>query len=250
MIISKKRKIDELSIKTHAKLIRDIACTIFFGFYDQRRGYAENNFQEDYTSKGIYGFLDDITNLSQRIDMYTDEYEDTCSDDELMEIIDRLYWEHNPYLNFNPGFSNLINEFYYYLRDLGDTYNIILDDLYYESVLPAVLDEINILFVKFMPNVDKDFYYIDTFINKYIASVNVVYDFAVTPITLNFFKTKVCNNKLHSNEIYRSNEYGEKVLYAIQTYKYDSDGEIESIITKVTDKFGGKVTSRNRDKFI
>ena len=241
--------IDELSLETRSHLIRDVACSVFFGYYDYRNGYINDDFKKGVNLKGIYGFFDTIKNASEILTDYHkdyfDEYNDSNSFDKKFDIV---FWKHHPYLGFD--FTNLINDFHYHLKHLAKKYNFIINGDFCEKVVPGVLDELIILCDKFMPDIDEDFYHIKGFSTKYITAVNMTYEVELLPTMPQIFKPEVYNYELYGNEVYRNNEHGEKVLYARQNYEYDNKGEVEKITTTIIDKFGGDVIVRYRDTFI
>ena len=235
MIASQETKllsINELDKKTHSELVRDVACSVFFGFYDYRKGYTERQFKKGDSLQGIYAFLENIRDSSD----FMQNYQDDCSFDDIdndLRDCEVFYWNHHPYLGLD--FTNLINDFHYHLKHLGKRYNIILYTNFYKSIVPAILDEINTLCDRFIPDIDNDFYNIKEFSNKYSTAINLIYEFELIPTM---------------PEIYKKNKRGKLVLYAKQTYEYDNNGEIVKITTTLSDKFGGNVLIRYRDTLI
>lgn len=247
--------IDELPLETRGHLIRDVACSVFFGYYDNRQGYINDNFKKGGVNlQGIYSFFDTIKNASQILTEYHNEnydkyvkYDDTKTFD---EKFGRVFWKHHPYSGFD--FTNLINDFHSYLKYFAKKYGFILNDDFYEEVVPGALEEINILCEKFIPDIENDYYNIKEFRNKYITAVNMTYGLPLLLTMSQLFKSKyiVYNYELDGSDIYQIEKRNRSTLYATQTYEYDNNGEIEKITTKILDKFGGKVLIRYRDTFI
>jgi len=252
MVASQEKKflsINELDEKTRGELIRDVTCSVFFGYYDYRKGYINDDFKKGVNLKGIYGFFDTIKNASEILTDYHKDYFDEYNDsDSFDKKFDMVFWKHHPYLGFD--FTNLINDFHYYLKHLAKKYNFIINGDFCEKVVPGVLEELIILCDKFIPQIEEDFYNIKGFSTKYINAVNMTYEVELLPTMPQIFKPEVYNYELYGNEVYRNNEHGEKVLYARQTYEYDNNGEVEKIITTIIDKLGGDVIVRYRDTLI
>ena len=49
--------IDELSLETRSHLIRDVACSVFFGYYDYRNGYINDDFKKGVNLKEFMASL-------------------------------------------------------------------------------------------------------------------------------------------------------------------------------------------------
>ena len=224
--------INELDERTRAELVRDVACSVFFGFYDNRSGYIDIEFRQGDSIQGIYGFIESIERLSDDIKEYEEDYFCNYDDVDVNKILkdsDLYFWKYNPYLSLD--FTNLLNDFHYYLKDLGKRYNIILNSKFYKSIVPDILDEINTLCIRFIPDIDN----IKQFNSRYITTIKLIYDVELLPTI---------------PEIYRKNERGEIILYAKQTYEYNTYGDIAKITTNITDYFGGDVIVRYRDTLI
>ena len=94
--------IDELPLETRGHLIRDVACSVFFGYYDNRQGYINDDFKKGGVNlQGIYGFFDTIKNASQILTDYHNEnydkyvkYDDTKTFD---SKFGRVFWKHHHY---------------------------------------------------------------------------------------------------------------------------------------------------------
>lgn len=249
--------IDQLPLETRGHLIRDVACSVFFGYYDNRKGYINDDFKKG-KKLGIYGFFDIIKNASQVLTDYRnkqfdkvwygyDKYGDTEHFD---KKFDTVFWKHHPYMGFD--FTNLIVDFHYHLKTLGIRYNLTINSDFYKKVVPIVLEEINLLCDKFIPEVNEDFYNIKGFSTKYITTVNMTYEVELLPTISQTFKSKskVYNYELEGSDIYQINEQGRSTLYATQTYELDNNGEIEKITTTILSKIKSGVLVRYRDTFI
>lgn len=171
MSTSKVKTIDTLSEEKCAELFRDVLCSVFFGFYDERKGYETFEFKKNGSTQGIYAFLETINNLSERVFMYQCECEHTKGSTK--NDCEDFYWYFNPYLQ--SSFTNLINDFHHYLYQLGKKYKMVFNNDFYSKVVPIALDDISILCEMFMPPIVFDAYDITGFIDKYITSINAVY---------------------------------------------------------------------------
>lgn len=256
MNTSKAKTIDTLSEEKCAELSRDVSCSVFFGFYDERKGYETFEFKNNGDIQGIYAFFEAITNS----DDILEEYKYQCiqtKDNILKDDCEEFYWKHNPFLQLS--FTNLINDFHHYLYQLGKKYNIVINNDFYSKLVPSVLDDISILCEFFMPPL---IYSINGFIDKYIACINAVYEVKLLPTMPRIVKSEfydydlVWDEDLHyhqewrSNEIYSKDKSGKTVLYAEQVKEYYNKGEIVKITTTLADDFGGEVIVRYRDPFI
>lgn len=183
MIASQEKKllsIDELDVKTRAELVRDVACSVFFGYYDERKGYTYEGITpiKDDIFTGIYDFLDNIEEsfdfMVEYIDNFFHNNGNVYDDVRKCEV---FYLSLNPQLN--SSFNNLFNDFNYYLNDLGKRYNIILNDDFYNNLVKDILIEIEILFNKFVTEETwGDIYYqtvglIERFMNMTMTMYNL-----------------------------------------------------------------------------
>lgn len=237
MVASQEKKllsVDDLDGKTSAELVRDIACSVFFGYYDKRKGYLKLHLEQGEKNLGIYGFLHDAKRTSDNLKEYEENYF-TNNLDELMRDTESLYQKNNPYST--TDFNNLINRINHHILEIGERYNVFVNFDFLDKLLPAILDEIDILCNIFIPKIihQDDIYNMKDFSYKYIKGVNLIYNVELLPTM---------------PEIYRNNERGELVLYARQTYEYDNNVEIVKITTTLSDKFGGNVLIRYRDTLI
>ena len=168
--------IDKVPEKTRAEFVRDVACSVFFGYYDYREGYIENHFKKGVNLEGIYGFLDTIKQASEILTNYHNEYFD-ANDDTFESRFDSLFHKHNPYLAFD--FTNLINDFHYHLKHLVKRYHITINSDFYNEMVPIILYEINLLCDQFIPDTNdefyEDFYDVRGFSDKYIKTINIIY---------------------------------------------------------------------------
>ena len=110
--------VNELDEKTRAELVRDVAYSVFFGFYDERKGYLKSQFKQGDEIQGIYAFLENIRDASD----FMEEYENSLfsNEDDIdnnLKKYEVFYWKNNPYLGLD--FTNLINDFHYHLNHLG-----------------------------------------------------------------------------------------------------------------------------------
>lgn len=239
MVASQETKllsIDELDGKTRSNMVRDIACSVFFGYYDERKGYLKLHFEQGEKNLGIYGFLLEVKHTSDTIKEYEENYFTNYDDlDEIIADTVSLYQKNNPYSS--TDFNNLINGIHYHILEIGKRYNIFVNFDFLNKLLPAILDEIyglcNIFITKIIDH--DDIYNMKDFTHKYINGVNLIYDVELLPTM---------------PEIYKKNKRGEVVLYAKQTYEYDNNGEIVKITTTLSDEFGGNILIRYRDTLI
>ena len=223
--------VNELDEKTRAELVRDVAYSVFFGFYDERKGYIKSQFKQGDEIQGIYAFLNNIQESSD----FMKEYQDTCfinedNIDEDLSKCDIIYWRLNPYLG--KGFTNLINDFQYHLDNLGERYNIILNKYFYNDLIMHILEEIDILCHQFMPNIN---------IGSDMYTIRMIYDIGCVPelsVLYNGYK----NDKYDVNISYNN---GSLIEY------YDEFGIHHSFNTgTITDYFDGKPSVRYRDNLI
>ena len=234
--------VNELDEKTRAELVRDVAYSVFFGFYDERKGYIKSQFKQGDEIQGIYAFLNNIQESSD----FMKEYQDTCfinedNIDEDLSKCDIIYWRLNPYLG--KGFTNLINDFQYHLDNLGERYNIILNKYFYNDLIMHILEEIDILCHQFMPNINigSDFYNIEDFIDKYMYNIRMIYNIDCVPELSDLYKG------------YKTDRYDVNISYnngSLIEY-YDEFCIHHSFNTgTITDYFDGKPSVRYRDNLI
>ena len=234
--------VNELDEKTRAELVRDVAYSVFFGFYDYRKGYIKSQFKQGDEIQGIYAFLNNIQELSD----FMKEYQDTCfiNEDNLDEDLskcDIIYWRLNPYLG--KGFTNLINDFQYHLDNLGERYNIILNNYFYNDLVMHILEEIDILTHQFMPKIKlgSDVYQIEEFINKFMYTIRMIYNIECVPELSDLYNG------------YKTDRYDVNISYINGTLieYYDERGIHQSFNTgTITDYFDGKPSVRYRDTLI
>ena len=204
--------INELDEKTHSELGRDVACSVFFGFYDYRKGYTERQFKKGDSLQGIYAFLEDIRASSD----FMQNYQDDCSFDDIdndLRDCEVFYWKNHPYLGLD--FTNLINDFHYHLKHLGKRYNIILNNDFYGDLVMHILEEIDILCHQFMPEITigSDVYQIEGFIDKYMYTIRMIYDVEFIPQLSEIYKN------------YKDDKYDVNISYTNRTITESYDGK-------------------------
>ena len=204
--------INELDEKTHSELVRDVACSVFFGFYDYRKGYTERQFKKGDSLQGIYAFLENIRDSSD----FMQNYQDDCSFDDIdndLRDCEVFYWKNHPYLGLD--FTNLINDFHYHLKHLGKRYNIILNNDFYGDLVMHILEEIDILCHQFMPEITigSDVYQIEGFIDKYMYTIRMIYDVEFIPQLSEIYKN------------YKDDKYDVNISYTNRTITESYDGK-------------------------
>lgn len=241
MVASQEKKllsVDDLDGKTSAELVRDIACSVFFGYYDERKGYLKLHLEEGEKNLGIYGFFLNVKHIYDTLKEYEENYFTNYDDvNEILKDTDILKEKYHT--SFVEDFNDLIYYFPQHISEISKRYKVILNDNFIDELLPAIFDEIYVLCNIFITNIihddDDDIYNIKAFSCYYINNINLFYQVDVLPTI---------------PEIYRKNERGESVLYAKQSYEYDNNGEIVKITTTLSDEFGGNVLIRYRDTLI
>ena len=182
MVVSQEKKllsVNELDEKTRAELVRDIACSVFFGYYDEREGYTYEGITpiKDDIFTGIYNFIDTIHESFDFMEEYRDSFfynNGNVYDD--VRKCEVFYLSLNPQLN--SSFNNLFNDFNYHLNNLGKRYNIILNDDFYNNLVEDILIEIEILFYKFVKEETAGdvFYQLDGLIDRFMNMTMTMYN--------------------------------------------------------------------------